>query len=178
MAARRVVNEHSGRFPSGYEQIKALPGIGPATAGAIMAYAYNQPVIFIETNVRTVYFHHFFKDHTDINDSQLRPLIEQTLDGEHPREFYGALMDYGTWLKRSTATGLNGQSRHYKKQTKFEGSVREVRGQIIRLLAESEMTLPELQKQLKTDERFTPAFEGLLKDELIGRTGAMVYLTK
>lgn len=174
-AAKKIVADHDGQFPSDDGQIKALPGIGPATAGAIAAYAFNRPVVFIETNVRTVYFHHFFEDHTDISDAQLRPLLERTLSRKQPREFYWALMDYGSWLKKHSPSARNSQSRHYKRQSRFEGSLRETRGQIIRLLAESEMALPELEAHIG-DERFLPAIEGLLSDGLVGQAGETLYL--
>ena len=53
-AAKMIMAEFSGIFPTTYDELVKLPGVGPNTAGAIMTYAYNQPVVFIETNVRTV----------------------------------------------------------------------------------------------------------------------------
>jgi A/G-specific adenine glycosylase len=85
-----------GNFPTTYEELVKLPGIGSNTAGAILAYACNQPVVFVETNVRTVYIHHFFADRIDIHDREILSLVGQTLDREHPREFYWAVMDYGS----------------------------------------------------------------------------------
>ena len=154
-----------------------LPGVGPGTAGAIAVYAFNQPVVFIETNIRTVYFHHFFKTGEKVSDAQLRPIIEQTLDKEHPREFYWALMDYGTWLKRSGA-GRISQSQHYTKQTALKGSVREIRGQVIRELTVSDKSLGELQNKIIQDERFEVALKGLVRDGLIGQTNGLFHLTK
>jgi A/G-specific adenine glycosylase len=74
-----------GNFPTTYEELVKLPGIGSNTAGAILAYACNQPVVFVETNVRTVYIHHFFADRIDIHDREILSLVGQTLDREHPR---------------------------------------------------------------------------------------------
>lgn len=177
-AARQIVAEHNGQMPNDYEQIKKLPGVGPATAGAISTYAFNQPVVFIETNVRTVYFHCFFEADEKVSDTQLIPLIEATLDRENPRGFYWALMDYGTWLKQTTGKASNNQSLHYKKQSKFRGSVREVRGQIVRLLGENDLTLADLEKMTSADERFGPALKGLMSDGLVVRTGSVFHLTR
>lgn len=176
-AAKQVLAEYGGEMPNDYEQLKKLPGIGPGTAGAIRAYAFNQPVVFIETNVRTVYFHCFFEPSEKVSDAQLMPLVAATIDRGNPREFYWALMDYGTWLKQHARPSTS-QSLHYKKQSKFKGSVREVRGQIVRVLGEGGVPLVELKTRVTIDERFTPALEGLLSDGLIVKTNNIFHLTK
>lgn len=176
-AAKRIVSEYKGIFPDTVEELLTLPGVGPGTAGAIAAYAFNQSVVFIETNIRTVYFYHFFETGEKVSDSQLLPLIKQTLDQDHPREFYWALMDYGTWLKRSGAGRIT-QSQHYTKQTALKGSLREVRGQILRILTRSDKTRQELQKEIIQDERFELAIQGLIRDGLIAQTGQLFHLTK
>ena len=176
-AAKQLEAECGGEMPNDYEKVRRLPGVGPATAGAIMAYAFNQPIVFIETNVRTVYFHYFFEPDKKVSDAELLPLIEATIDKNHPREFYWALMDYGTWLKQNVKKNTN-QSIHYKKQSRFSGSTREVRGQIIRLLGENDMTLDRLQEQVPGDERFTQALDGLLKDGLVVCSDDVLHLAK
>jgi A/G-specific adenine glycosylase len=176
-SAKKITAEFNGVFPDSYDDILSLPGVGPGTAGAIMTYAFNQPVVFIETNVRTVYFHHFFEDGDKVSDAELRPVIEATIDHEHPREFYWALMDYGTWLKKQGAGRIN-QSSHYKKQSPLKGSVREVRGGIIRHLSTGDISLADLQAYYPGDVRFEPAFNGLLADGLITQTDQIVHLTK
>lgn len=177
-AAKQVVHEYNGKLPNDYDLLRTLPGIGPGTAGAIMAYAFNQPVTFIETNVRTVYFHYFFTDEEKVSDKQLLPLIEATIDRGNPRQFYWALMDYGSWLKQTVGKGANAKSMHYKKQSKFKGSAREMRGQIMRLLGEGALPEEALKEKLMTDDRFLPALEGLIKDGLVVRSGDMLHLTK
>jgi A/G-specific adenine glycosylase len=176
-SAKMIVTEYDGEFPDTYDQLIRLPGVGPNTAGAILAYAFNQPVVFIETNVRTVYFEHFFANHDSVSDNQLREAVATTLDLEHPREFYQALMDYGTWLKRQGAGRLS-KSKHYKKQSPLKGSVREVRGQVIRYLSEAAMTVDELEKCFIDDARLAVALAGLRRDGLIEQTGRRLHLTK
>lgn len=176
-AAKKIVDEYEGIFPSTRESLLSLPGVGPGTAGAIAVYAFNQPVVFIETNIRTVYFHHFFETGEKVHDSQLSPLINETLDIDHPREFYWALMDYGTWLKRNGAGRIT-QSQHYSKQSALKGSLRETRGQILRVLTAGDKTRHELQETIVQDERFEPAINGLLQDGLIGQTDELFHLTK
>lgn len=58
-AAQMIENEFGGTFPDALQELVKLPGVGVNTAGAIVAYSFNQPVSFIETNVRTVYFYQF-----------------------------------------------------------------------------------------------------------------------
>lgn len=175
-AAVMIESKYGGLMPSTYDELLTLPGVGPNTAGAIMTYAFNQPVVFIETNVRTVYFYHFF-DHGDkVDDNELRQVVSSTIDHDHPREFYWALMDYGSWLKKQ-GVGRIQQSAHYKKQSPLKGSIREVRGQIIRQLTAQDMTTDELKHHITADERFDVALAGLVRDGLVTRTSAKLHLT-
>jgi A/G-specific adenine glycosylase len=176
-AAKMVTYQYAGVFPSNTKALVTLPGVGVNTAGAIMAYSFNQPVVFIETNIRTVYFYHFFDGQHDVSDAQLKELVTITLDAEHPRQWYWALMDYGSFLKRSGA-GMNSKSQHYKKQAPLKGSVREIRGQILKILTDQAVTLQELAWHVEVDERFTPALEGLKKDGLVDETAGSLHLTR
>ena len=176
-AAEYITKKMNGKLPETKDELMKLPGVGPNTAGAVLAYSFNQPVIFIETNIRTVFFHHFFGNGDMVGDAELKKLLEEMLDREHPREFYWALMDYGTWLKKHGYGSIR-QSKQYKKQSPLKGSVREVRGQIIRLLMEKDRPLFELEILFKGDERFESAMDGLLFDGLIQRTAGNLHLTK
>lgn len=138
--ARRVVDEWGGILPQDPEMLISLTGIGRSTAGSIAAFAFNMPVVFIETNIRRVFIHHFFPEGDAIADSQILPVVEQTLDRDNPREWYYALMDYGTWLA-GRMQNPNRRSRHYLKQSAFEGSDRQIRGQLLRKLL-TEKTCP------------------------------------
>ena len=174
-AAGKVVSDFGGKLPESREQLVSLPGVGPNTAGAILAYAFNQPVIFIETNIRTVLFHHFFADRTDIDDRELLPILQQACDAEHPREWYWALMDYGTHLKL-TAGGNISQSRHYARQSKFEGSRRQVRGQVLRELTAGARGVVEL-IELLADERAQSVIDDLHREGLVEQEAGLIRLT-
>lgn len=176
-AAKKVMTDFDGHFPDTHEGLVSLPGVGVNTAGAILAYSFNTPVTFIETNVRTVYFHHFFEDREGVTDKELREAVEATVDTEHPREWYWGIMDYGSYLKRQGAS-RNSQSKHYKKQSALKGSVREIRGQIVRELAGNDMTLDELQAVVTVDERFPKALDGLRRDGLVEETDKRLHLTR
>jgi A/G-specific adenine glycosylase len=176
-AAKIITNELGGKFPTDSKELVSLPGVGKNTAGAIQAYSFNQPAIFIETNVRTVYLHHFFTDGAVVDDKAIAALLSATIDTEHPRQWYWALMDYGSFLKRSGQGRLR-QSKHYKVQAPLKGSVREVRGQIITALTYQNMTRQQLSAYVGIDERFAPALAGLIKDGLVEETAGKLHLTK
>lgn len=177
-AAKTIVAEHNSEVPASHEELVKLPGIGKNTAGALLAYVYNQPVLYVETNVRTVYLHHFFADRTDVADNAILEKLAATINTEHPREFYWALMDYGSWLKRAGVRN-NAASKHYRKQTPLAGSVREVRGHILRILTDGQITLEALQEAADThDGRFETAYEQLLKEGLLQQYDQSVCLTK
>jgi A/G-specific adenine glycosylase len=131
--AIRVMEEYGGKLPDDPEVLSTFPGIGKATASSICAFAFNRPVVFIETNIRRVFIHCFFMDGETVDDSAILPLVEATLYHKDPREWYNALMDYGTELK-SQVKNPNRRSTRYTKQPAFEGSDRQVRGSILRLL--------------------------------------------
>lgn len=164
-AAQTIQREFDGVFPSSLDDLMRLPGVGKNTAGAIVAYAYNQPVVFVETNIRTVYIHHFFHDQIDIADTTIIKIIESTLDRQNPRAFYWALMDYGAYLKQ-TVGNLNKLSRNYVKQSTFQGSLRQIRGQVIRLLTVEPRSTGALAQAID-DDRLSIVLEDLIREGLI-----------
>ncbi|NTV44173.1 MAG: A/G-specific adenine glycosylase [Candidatus Yonathbacteria bacterium] len=153
-AAKAIVRDHGGRFPKDTQTLTTLPGVGPSTAGGICAYAYDMPVVFIETNIRRVFIHHFFADTRGVVDKDILPLVEIACDKKHPREWYSALMDYGTHLA-ATVENPNRRSGHYTKQKPFNGSDREVRGAILKILVSRACSRAYLLKQLPFDKERT-----------------------
>lgn len=152
LAAQAVTTEHKGRWPKTFVELQQLPGVGAYTAGAVMNFAYNEPVPLIETNIRTVYIHHFFFDKEGITDKELLPIIERTLDKKNPREWNWALMDYGSYLKE-TVGNLNRKSKTYQKQSDFKSSNRYIRGAILRELSKEPLTNVNINKRLPGIER-------------------------
>lgn len=146
--AETIISKHNGILPNTQEELLELPGIGRGTAGSLLAFAYNIPIPFIETNIRTVFIHFFFKDKENISDKEIFPLIEKTLDHKNPREWYYALMDYGVMLKK-THKNPSQKSAHYKKQSAFNGSTRQLRSSILQFIIESKkVTITDLQKHI------------------------------
>ncbi len=142
--AAQVKSQYAGKIPADREALRKLPGIGEATSGALCAFAFNLPCAFIETNIRTVFLHHFFPGKSGITDKELLPLVDACIDSKEPRRWYYALMDYGVHLK-SSFENPSRRSRHYNRQTAFAGSNRQLRGLIIKKLLGG----PLEEKQLK-----------------------------
>lgn len=140
-SARIIWEEHDGHVPHTAEELTALPGIGPATAGAVLAFAYQIPTAFIETNIRRVFIHAFFPGRTAVKDVEILPLVEASLDRDNPRAWYYALMDYGVMLKQTTLNP-NRSSAHYQRQAPFEGSHRQLRGRILAALVQHGPSTP------------------------------------
>jgi A/G-specific adenine glycosylase len=175
--AKKVETDFLGIIPSTSEELVKLPGVGPNTAGAILAYSFNEPVVFIETNIRTVYFHHYFPDQALVSDKELKKLVAETLDMEHPRQWYWALMDYGAFLKKQGA-GRVDKSSHYKKQAPLKGSLREMRGLILKTLAAGDQKPEELQAQLPQDERYEKALAALIAENMIQASSDRLHLSR
>lgn len=219
-AAKQLVDKPE---PWTLDDLVACKGIGPNTAAAVQAYAYDWPVLFIETNVRTVMIHHFFKGKQGITDKEVLDKLgqiteqvfavqpgalhgdeargageertkpyqntvqgvpqsatkryapskssiasfagEQVFAVQSSRNFYWAMMDYGTYLK-ATVGNLNKHSKAYVKQSRFEGSRRQLRGQVIRRLKVGSTSLAELRTEL-ADERFDDVVDGLVREKLV-----------
>ena len=146
-AAVRVALDHAGQMPTGERELRALPGIGPATAAGIRAFAYDLPGVYLETNVRSVFLHELFPDAEGVPDSALAPLVAEACPASPidvmgadvpctPRTWYYALLDYGAHLKR-TLPNPSRRSRSNARQSRFEGSHRQKRAAIVRMLLDA-----------------------------------------
>lgn len=157
-AAREIAEQHGGVFPREARALEALPGIGPATAQGIRSFAFDLPGVYLETNVRTVFLHHFFPDVPGVPDRELVPLVRAACpaaraageaDGEcmeghatpfdaedTPRSWYYALLDYGAHLKKEVPNPSR-RSATYARQSRFEGSRRQKRAEVVRILLDA-----------------------------------------
>lgn len=134
--ANEIVERHKGIIPSDTLTLKTLTGIGEYSAAAIMAFAYNAPVVVVETNIRRAIIHHFFKDEQRVEESRIREKVEAVIDENNPREWYWAFMDYGAYLSKFIENP-NRKASIYKKQSQFVGSDRQIRGAIIKNIVHS-----------------------------------------
>lgn len=134
--AAEAVADQGGEVPSSVDALVKLPGIGPATAAGIRAFAFDLPAVYLETNVRTVFLHELFPDAERVPDSALVPLVREACPEEGARRWYYALLDYGAHLKR-TVPNPSRRSASHTRQSAFEGSRRQKRAALVRLLLEA-----------------------------------------
>ena len=175
--ARTLCSQFGGEVPDDYEKLLSLPGIGPSTAASICVFSFNQPRVFIETNIRAVYIHLFFPGRQNVADRELLPLIKATLDTRDPRTWYNALMDYGAFLKKRFSNPSR-RSAHHTRQSPFAGSDREIRGRILKmLLANAPCTEASLIRSIKRDpERVRLIMQQLILEGFIKKTGRRLSL--
>ena len=99
VAAKQIMNDFNGNFPSTYEGISSLKGIGPYTAGAISSIAFNLPQPAVDGNVMRVLARLFEVNH-DIgnpgNRKIFQAMMEILIDPDRPGDFNQALMDLGS----------------------------------------------------------------------------------
>lgn len=162
-AAVSIVEEHGGKFPREYPSLRAIPGVGQYTANAVRVFAFNESEILVETNVRTAIIHHFFPGERTIKDTEIEKLAAKVAVGQDPREWHSALFDYGAYLKQS-GIRTNNRTTAYTKQAVFKGSLREVRGTILKELHKTDSDVFGLHFEKK---RIITALASLARDGLV-----------
>lgn len=170
--AKEIVEKHGGKVPKNFAALVALPAIGPYTAGAIRAFAFDEPEIFIETNIRAALIHHFFPRSKKVSDAKLIPILKKLLKNiESPREWYSAFMDYGAHIKKMYPDPSR-RSAHYTKQSKFEGSLRQMRGIILRRLMRGPIAEAALaREQTKSTYRIEQVLRNMEAEGLLLKKG-------
>lgn len=176
-SVRVLIEQWDGQLPEDPRLLQQLPGIGPYTAGAISTFAFNRPNVFLETNIRAVLLHFFYADRDAVGDSELLPLAGLLLDREHPCRWYNALMDYGSDLKRRFPNPSR-RSRHHSLQSRFEGSDRQIRGALVRLvLRYSRLRPEEIREMLPVEsERLQRILDGLIQEGFLTREGPYIVI--
>ena len=167
-AAKIIVGGYGGNFKEALKY--PLPGVGSYTRAAVGTFAYNEPHTMLETNIRAAFIHHFYSNvlqKTAIADSQILLIATRTAEGQDPREWHWAVMDYGAHLKRIHENPTR-KSAHYVVQSKFEGSLRQVRGAILKILTTGAHGDLAISRKLEFDEkRVRDALSGLARDGLV-----------
>lgn len=175
-AACMIQKELGGVFPDTQQKLQRLPGVGVNTAGAIIAYSYNKPAVFVETNIRTVILQHCFKNQKNVSDTEIAEVAKLLVPTDHIRQWYWALMDYGAYLKK-LRPGSTRRAKSYTKQSKFEGSLRQMRGKVIRHLSGGAQTKAALDGLLAADDRYPLALDALQREGLIIARNGVYRLT-
>lgn len=127
--ARTIVEEYNGAMPDVEAELRKLSGIGPYTARAILIFAFNRPLAAVDTNIRRVLLQEFgLPDST--SSRHLEALAGLVLPKRRSRDWHNALMDYSQLALPAIIPYIRPVSR----QSPFEGSIRQIRGEIVRQL--------------------------------------------
>lgn len=162
--AAEVMKKYDGVVPIDTSLLEELPGIGPYTARAVAIFSGNRQLTCIETNIRRVFIHYFFADVESVSDAEILPLLELALPPDRSREWHWALMDYGAYLK-SAVKNPNRRAKGYAVQSKFEGSLRQIRGGILKHLAEGPKNLVQVVEYIQREEDKILAVLETMKNE-------------
>lgn len=164
--ANIIVDEFNGDVLSAVKHYERLPGIGLYTSKAIRIFADNEDIATVDTNIRRIFINEFNLDES-ISEKALFKIAQQSLPKGKSREWHNALMDYGALYLTSRKTGIKPKTT----QSSFQGSDRQIRGQIIRKLLQENQSKYQLEQQLNIDSsRITPILDKMLKEKTISKT--------
>jgi A/G-specific adenine glycosylase len=152
-AARTVVEDHGGRLPADPAELRGLRGVGPYTAAAVASIGFGVPVPAIDTNVTRV-VRRAVLGRDDASGAEVEAAAGRWLDRGDPGGWNQALMDLGREvcrpvprcdacpLARSCAFRRAGgpPAPNRRPQPAFEGSTRQLRGDIVRVLRDRDST--------------------------------------
>jgi len=142
-AAQKIVSKHKGDVLKAMKHYKEIPGVGKYTSHAVQIFATNDNLVTVDTNIRRIFIHEFHLPET-ITEKELWKLAEQCLPPGKSRDWHNALMDYGALSLTAQKTGIKPKTQ----QSRFEGSDRQIRAQILRRLLKGTTTLLDLQNTI------------------------------
>lgn len=188
-AAQKVVEEYDGAFPQSVEELQELPGVGEYTANAVASFAFNAGGAVFDTNVRRV----MYRFHGKAPDEELQAFHRSIFPPDHAREWNNAVMELGSevcvkgtprcracpWREDCTAWQRKDfETPEIQKQSTFEGSWRQYRAKVLKLLMDGPMEREKLEEELDLpdDYGFAELLEELTGEDLIEREGERVRL--
>lgn len=159
-AAETLVKEYDGRFPETPEELQELPGVGPYTANAVASFAFNTGGPVFDTNVRRV----LYRFHGKSSDDELKAYHRKIFPADEARRWNNAIMELGSeiciegtprcrecpWRSNCTAWKRKDfKTPDIQKQSSYEGSWRQYRAKVLKLLMEDDLSKQELRDKLK-----------------------------
>ena len=158
-------------LPRTAEALRALPGIGPYTARAVLIFAHNADLAAVDANVRRVLIHELGLPQA-LGAKDLQAMADLVLPRGRSRDWHNALMDFGALVLTARATGIAPRSR----QGAFVGSRRWYRSRLLRLLVDDgAQSLAELGAALDIPPATAADIVALLeRDGLVTVDGALV----
>ncbi|WP_255313863.1 A/G-specific adenine glycosylase [Trueperella pecoris] len=193
--AARMITER-GSFPASYEELLALPGVGPYTAAAVVAFAYRGYSVVLDTNIRRVLAR--WHGQALPAPSQTKAEVDRARSfvphGDRAWRWNAAIMEFGALVCTARAPAcqtcplagecewnLAGQPADVhaprRRPQAWEGTNRQARGQIMAALRREAHTFEGLLSATGLSvQRFGPALDGLLTDGLVEQVGAQFRL--
>lgn len=190
-AAKVMVRDHDGQVPVDPTALRALPGIGEYTVGAVLAFAYDRRALVLDTNVRRVLArvltgHAAPPAHITAPERALAEDLWPEDDATAAR-WSAAVMEFGAVVCRARApqcddclladlcawraAGYPALAAPARRQPRYEGSDRQARGAILAVLRESDRAVPAsaLVRAWPDDEQRERALTGLVDEGLVMR---------
>jgi A/G-specific adenine glycosylase len=169
--AKIICKSYGGQVPGTYEELIAMPGIGDYIASAVLSFAYNISVPVVDINIRRVLMHEFSLS-DKIALRELKELAGKLIPRAKSTQWHNALMDYGASLHIDVKKKIP----PITKQSKFKGSDRELRGEILRrLLKNGKVEISDLEMEFSGD-RITRVVDSLIKDKLVKKNAGFVKI--
>lgn len=159
--AHAIIQQYQWILPKDIIILKTLPGIWPYTSAALCAFVYNMDVTVIDINIKRVLIYHFQLD-PKISDKQLHELASSCIPIGKSKIRHNALMDYGSTVYTSKKTGITSP-----RQSTFQGSTRQVRGNLIKYLTQYHRISYTKAKHQFPHIDFDNIIKKMLKEEII-----------
>ncbi len=185
--AKIICVDYGGKFPTSFDKLLTLPGIGRSTAAAIMAFAFHAPEPMIDTNIRRVFCRIFFPEKIP-SDSIIYDFAKGMMPKKNPHIWNWAMLDIGALYCKARGhredcplQKLHGKVKDFiykKPQAKFKDSKRYYRGQILKALANTlvGLVLEDLEKILGNKQGLEEIVGDLCSEGLVMQERGKVRL--
>ena len=145
IACSQICEEFRGEYPKTKDELMTLKGVGPYVASAICAFAYNQDIGVVDTNIRRILIYEGFATE-DMKTKELEEIAQNLVPKSKGREWTNALMDYGALELTAKKAGI----KSVGKQRKFVGSTRFIRSFIVKeCLTNGSILIEDVEKECK-----------------------------
>ncbi|QFR38917.1 hypothetical protein A9Q91_01645 [Candidatus Gracilibacteria bacterium 28_42_T64] len=127
-AAKAIVDDHDGIFPNDYNELLSLPGVGPYTSQAILAFGHNQSVLAFDTNIEKIFARYYLGSRFIKLSKEFKNNIQKQFEktGISGREINAALMDFSSLVDINEKQNINWEnyplhnSQFFKNKGKSE----------------------------------------------------------
>lgn len=194
-AAKMIRDEFAGEVPNNVADLRRLPGIGEYTSNAVASFAFGRPVAVVDTNVGRVLARAL--TNRTLKDREARVEANELLPRMNVASFNQAMLDLGAQfctskprcatcpVSRTCKWNLEGgpdpaprSASVSRPQSTFQGSDRQVRGQVLAVLREKPQSIRELLVRVDgvDAQRCATLIAALVADGLVEHRGPLVYL--